>query len=73
MGRDNTREIIRESKTSANLVKNRIIKEPMLYWACACELVSACLFHKKDIDLILNYNVKTVSEGDARYDNKGVF
>ena len=45
----------------------------MLYWACACELVSACLFYKKDIDLILNYNVKTVSEGDARYDNKGVF
>jgi hypothetical protein len=30
-------------------------------------------FTKKDIDLILNYNVKTVSEGDARYDNKGVF
>lgn len=44
----------------------------MLYWACACELVSACLL-KNYIDLILNYNVKTVSEGDARYDNKGVF
>ena len=27
--------------------KNRIIKDPMLYWACACELGSACLFHKK--------------------------
>jgi hypothetical protein len=30
-------------------------------------------FFTKAIDLILNYNVKTVSEGDARYDNKGVF
>jgi hypothetical protein len=36
-------------------------------------LKSTKQYSNNNIDLILNYNVKTVSEGDVRYDNKGVF
>lgn len=67
--------------------KRRLSRQVMIKGRCASEhlpfpcvliyfvvrLKSTKQYSNNNIDLILNYNVKTVSEGDARYDNKGVF